>query len=153
MATSVSPVAGDDERRLLVGQRGGAQPGDAEALAVELTGCAPPAERRQHEPGRLAGRPRRGRSSTTWSRLEDVTLAAPWSSKSSDTAARGSIASASGQPSSARAASSAAPVCDSVGVAEAPLEELQVVAVHQRSFPRSRSRRAMMLRWISALPP
>ena len=26
-------------------------------------------------------------------------------------------------------------------------------AVHQRSFPSSRSRRAMMLRWISALPP
>ena len=33
------------------------------------------------------------------------------------------------------------------------LEEGEVVGVHQRSSPRSRRRRAMMLRWISALPP
>ena len=39
------------------------------------------------------------------------------------------------------------------GVAEAPLEQLQLLAVHQRSLPRSSRRRAMMLRWISALPP
>lgn len=32
------------------------------------------------------------------------------------------------------------------GVADAPCEQLEVLAVHQRSFPRSRRRRAMMLR-------
>ena len=32
-------------------------------------------------------------------------------------------------------------------------EQLAVVGVHQRSVPRSSSRRATMLRWISALPP
>jgi hypothetical protein len=32
-------------------------------------------------------------------------------------------------------------------------EELAVLLVHQRSAPRSRRRRATMLRWISALPP
>ncbi len=39
------------------------------------------------------------------------------------------------------------------GVAQASLEQLEVLAVHQRSLPRSSRRRAMMLRWISALPP
>ena len=37
--------------------------------------------------------------------------------------------------------------------AQAPLEELALGAVHHRSVPRSSRRRAMMLRWISALPP
>ncbi len=39
------------------------------------------------------------------------------------------------------------------GVAEAPLEQIAVGALHQRSDPRSRSRRAMMFRWISEVPP
>jgi hypothetical protein len=39
------------------------------------------------------------------------------------------------------------------GVAQALLEELTLLAVHQRSAPRSSRRRATMLRWISALPP
>ncbi len=40
------------------------------------------------------------------------------------------------------------------GRAQAALEQLEVVAFERhRSFPRSRSRRAMMLRWISELPP
>ena len=39
------------------------------------------------------------------------------------------------------------------GVAQAPVEELAVLGVHHRSLPRSRRRLAMMLRWISALPP
>ncbi len=37
--------------------------------------------------------------------------------------------------------------------AEAALEQLEVGAVDHRSSPRSSRRRAMMLRWISALPP
>ena len=39
------------------------------------------------------------------------------------------------------------------GVAQAPLERVPLRAVHQRSVPRSSSRRAMMFRWISAVPP
>ncbi len=39
------------------------------------------------------------------------------------------------------------------GLSEAPLEQAALLAVHQRSSPRSRRRRAMMFRWISALPP
>ena len=36
---------------------------------------------------------------------------------------------------------------------EAALEQLEVLAGDHGSFPRSSRRRAMMLRWISALPP
>ena len=36
---------------------------------------------------------------------------------------------------------------------DAPVEERSLLWVHQRSVPRSRSLRAMMLRWISAVPP
>ena len=39
------------------------------------------------------------------------------------------------------------------GVLQAPLEEDEVAGVHHRSAPRSRSRRAMMFLWISAVPP
>ena len=39
------------------------------------------------------------------------------------------------------------------GMLQAPLEENAVGRVHHRSGPRSRSRRAMMFRWISAVPP
>ena len=39
------------------------------------------------------------------------------------------------------------------GEAQAALEQFEVFAVDHRSFPRSSRRRAMMLRWISALPP
>ena len=70
-----------------------------------------------------------------------------------DRCAAGHRPDASCQPSSASAASSAAPLCGLVGVAQRSFEQLEVVAVDHRSFPRSSSRRAMMLRWISALPP
>jgi hypothetical protein len=39
------------------------------------------------------------------------------------------------------------------GVPKGPLEQPPVVRVHHRSDPRSRRRRAMMFRWISAVPP
>ena len=39
------------------------------------------------------------------------------------------------------------------GVLQAPLEEDEIAGVHHRSAPRSRSRRAMMFLWISAVPP
>ena len=39
------------------------------------------------------------------------------------------------------------------GVAERALEELLFAPVHHVSGPSSSSRRAMMLRWISAVPP
>ena len=39
------------------------------------------------------------------------------------------------------------------GVADTGHEEGALRGLHQRSAPRSRRRRAMMLRWISALPP
>ena len=39
------------------------------------------------------------------------------------------------------------------GVPDAALEERPLRRLHQRSAPRSRRRRAMMLRWTSALPP
>ena len=39
------------------------------------------------------------------------------------------------------------------GPAEAPLEQVALVVVHHRSAPRSSRRRAMMFRWISAVPP
>ena len=38
-------------------------------------------------------------------------------------------------------------------VADAAGEERADVSIHYRSSPRSRSRRAMMLRWISEVPP
>jgi hypothetical protein len=38
-------------------------------------------------------------------------------------------------------------------IAEAAFEQLEVVPFDHRSFPRSSNRRAMMLRWISAVPP
>jgi hypothetical protein len=39
------------------------------------------------------------------------------------------------------------------GTAKARREQLALSRVHQRHEPRSRSRRAMILRWISAVPP
>ena len=41
----------------------------------------------------------------------------------------------------------------SVACRTPPSKSARSAVVHQRSSPRSRSRRAMMLRWISALPP
>ena len=38
-------------------------------------------------------------------------------------------------------------------VLQTPREEDEVAGVHHRSAPRSRSRRAMMFLWISAVPP
>ena len=66
---------------------------------------------------------------------------------------RGRRSSASRQPRSSSAASSAAPLRALGGVPDAALEERALGRLHQRSAPRSRRRRAMMLRWISALPP
>ena len=83
---------------------------------------------------------------------EDV-CSEPWSEKRMATAVRVSWPSASCHPSSTSAASSAWPVCISAACRRLRSKRLEVGAVHHRSPPRSRSRRAMMFRWISALPP
>ena len=115
--------------------------------------AAPPiADRRA---ARTARRPRRpARRRARWSSADDVAFAAPWSANSSDTAARGSADEGVAASRARRARRRARRRCGCpVACAEAALEQLEVGAVHQRSLPRSSRRRAMMLRWISALPP
>ena len=90
---------------------------------------------------------------STWSRAEDEAWAEPWSSKKMETASRVSCVRASGHPSSDQVGIERRAGVRLDGVAQAPLEHVPVVAVHQRSAPRSSNRRAMMFRWISAVPP
>ena len=72
------------------GQRGGAEAAHGEAVAVERRRAVPTRPiAGQHDPGRSSSSTPMA-TSTTWSSAEDVALAAPWSSNSSDTAARGS---------------------------------------------------------------
>ena len=92
-------------------------------------------------------------NATTWSSADDVAPDSPCSSNRRDTAARVSNDRASCQPSSVdRGVERVAGVLLGGG-AQAALEQLEVFAFDHRSFPRSSRRRAMMLRWISALPP
>ena len=90
---------------------------------------------------------------TTWSSADDVVAASPWSSNNRDTAACGSNESASCQPNSASAVVQRVAGVLFRRVAQAALEQLEIVSFDHRSFPRSRRRRAMMLRWISEVPP
>ena len=118
-------------------------------------GGAPPAERRAARRRRSASASSaeragdaRGRAPTRWRRPR------PAARTAATTAARGSSPSASCQPELVeRGVERGARCARSVAWREAALEQLEVVAVHQRSLPRSSRRRAMMLRWISALPP
>ena len=92
-------------------------------------------------------------AASSQSSAAEVACAAPRHSKSTETAVARSASSASRHPRSSSAASSAAPLGRLGGVTDAALEERALGRLHQRSAPRSRRRRAMMLRWISALPP
>ena len=126
---------------------------DHEAVVLERTRWVPPADRPGAPSPCARPRPTPRAWANTWPSADDVALAAPWSGNRREMAERGSVDRASPHPSWSRAASRAAPVCWAVASLQAPLEQAAVLAVHQRSSPRSRRRRAMMFRWISALPP
>ena len=102
-----------------------------------------------------AGLARREHTSTTWSSADEATLAAALElEQESTTAARGSIGQRV-QPAELGERGVERRTRVRLGrVARGFARRARrSVAVHQRSFPRSSSRRAMMLRWISALPP
>ena len=145
-------VAGHDDGGVVPGQRGVPSPATARRAAVEPARRAPAARAAAARRRRRRVEPRP--THDTWSSADDVARAAPCSSNSSDDRGpRSRTPARRASPSSASAASSAAPVLVSVACAQAALEQLEVVALDHRSFPRSSRRRAMMLRWISALPP
>jgi hypothetical protein len=141
-----------DDGGVAPAQRGGAEPGDREPRIVEPAGHRPPAERRQHDGRRQSDlEPQRGAQDVVERGGRDVRGALELEQD------RHGGAPVDGErvlPAELveRGVERRAGVLRG-GVAEAALEEVEVGAVHQRSFPRSRSRRAMMLRWISALPP
>ena len=147
----VSGAGVRDHQRRRPDRAGQAAHGDAvlaRAVPAPATARSPAARPRSRRRARDRWRRRRrGRAPTT------CVAASPWSSNNRDTAARGSNESASCQPSSAERGVQRVAGVLFRRVAQAALEQLEVVPFDHRSFPRSRSRRAMMLRWISEVPP
>ena len=82
-----------------------------------------------------------------------MVVAAPWHSKSTETAV-GAVGAQRVAPAEVvERGVERRTVGGLGGVPDAALEQGALGRLHQRSAPRSSSRRAMMLRWISALPP
>ncbi len=143
---------GDHDGGVAAGQRRGGEPADGEAGAVEPARRARGPERRQHEPGRVGDvQPEgarehpveRGRGAVARAlHLEEDGHRRP-----------GVLRQRVGPPERVERRIERRAGVRLHGVAQAPLEQRALGAVHQRSLPRSSSRRAMMLRWISAVPP
>ena len=86
-------------------------------------------------------------------RAEEVALAAPWSSNSSETADRWIVGQRVGPPQIVECGVERRRRWSGRWRRAGSARTGEVLGVHHRSFPRSRRRRAMMFRWISALPP
>ena len=142
---------GRHEQRRSVADRTEDEAVDAEAIAVDPTGCVAATGRREHhgarrrvEPEALQhhGAERTGRGSGPALLLERQRHGV------GPVARQGVVPTELAERLVERGARRRRH-----DVRQAPLEQLAVLGVHQRSSPRSSRRRAMMLRWISALPP
>ncbi len=108
--------------------------------------------------GRSTARSGRGvmpsADTTTSSSTDAARFVRPSAVKTMSTASRGSVSSISSHPRPVSAASTSAgppPVPSASSTVDR--QQLPVRRVHHASAPRSSSRRAMMLRWTSAVPP
>ena len=136
------------------GKRGGSEPAGPPGRRRRPS-RVDPTDRSAGAPSRSRSRrPRRGRGPTPGRGPRRWRWPRPAARTASEMAVCGSVESASGHPSSVeRRVEGGARVPGRWRRARLRSNSAAVLAVHQRSFPRSRRRRAMMLRWISALPP
>ena len=109
--------------------------------------------RREDDAGRAVERRTPRALAITTPSADDVVAAAPWCSNTVATVVRGVGGEGVLPAELVEGGVEVGARRRRGGVLDALGEELALLGVHHRSGPRSRSRRATMLRWISALPP